>query len=314
MIKTLSLAWPWDIKYYPDMIIDHALQLGATELCLRTPVYGTPYGDHTLPYYQGMNLNENTDNMAIEKATEAVGLKVSIWPVILLYSWAKEAQAIKDEVNRYNPDRVFLDAEGNIKLYIANLTAYLNSQGKLKCPTYLQSYRRADLHPEMNWSKWYSHKNAAGEYVINGVSPQMYPIGKTTVAGWLDDFKKSVDSHEAILSSLGRAPAWFPTLPTFISGSFEGDIGWVAPPDCLLAGIQYLKDRLGDRLIGLNFWALDRHLANPAPAMKALFAAVASILADPPQPPTPPPLTLEERVASLEQRMTQAEQDIQDLQ
>lgn len=287
MIKTLSLAWPWDVKYYPDAIIDHALDLGANELCLRTPVYGTPYGDHTLPYYQGMNLNANTDNVAIEKAAKAAGLKVSLWPVILLYNWAGEAQAIKNEVIRYNPDRVFLDAEGNIKNHIANLGAFLNSQGKLKCPTHLQSYRRADLHPEMQWSKWYSYKDqTTGEYIINGVAPQMYPIGKVTVAGWLDDFKKSVDSHEAILSTLGRVPAWFPTLPTFISGSFEGDVGWVAPVDCLLAGIEYLKNRLGDRLVGINFWALDRHLANPA--LKALFDAVASIPSEPADPPPVP--------------------------
>ena len=287
MIKTLSLNWPWDIQFFPDAIIDKAQALGATELSLRTPVYGTPYGDHTLPYYQGKNLGPNTDNLAIASKAVEAGFDVSIWPVIQLLLWAKEAQSIKDEVARYNPKRVFLDSEGSIKTYIANLLPFLSNMGKLTVPCYLQSYRRADLHPEMQWSKWYGAKDPAGNYIINGVSPQMYPIGKVTVAGWLDDFKKSVDSHEAILASLGREPAWFPTLPVFISGSFEGDAGWIPPVACLEAGVQYLQDRLGERLVGINFWSLDRHLVNPS--LSAQFAFVASLPAEVP-PPEPDPV------------------------
>ncbi len=41
---------------------------------------------------------------------------------------------------------------------------------------------------------------------------------------------------------------WFPTMPTF------SEWGWTPRVDDMIKGCDYLKDRLGDRLVGFNFW------------------------------------------------------------
>lgn len=61
-----------------------------------------------------------------------------------------------------------------------------------------------------------------------------------------------VDEYEKILAAAGRSDIpWFPTLPTF------SERGWTPRVDDMIHGVDYLKARLGDRLVGLNFWRQD---------------------------------------------------------
>jgi hypothetical protein len=49
-------------------------------------------------------------------------------------------------------------------------------------------------------------------------------------------------------------------MPAFIGGSFEGASGWTPGVDAVKSAIEYTTARLGSRLLGFNWWSLDRHL------------------------------------------------------
>ena len=251
MIKVSSTVWPWDHgKLTVGQVVQHAKNLKLNEVCLRAPVYFSPYKpDFHIELARQLRLNS---------------IGVSLWPVVSLTDPARMARSIKAEYEVYEPDRLVLDAERHWVLdYIQNLPLFLSELGSMPCPVGLGSYRRASLHNNMNWQTWYKAK-AGAKYIIKFVAHQLYPIGWKGVQNWVSQTKLDVASHETELLKAGRPDMpWLPWLPSFIGGGFEGlPVPWVPTADELQAQVELLKTLLGERLAGVNFWGLDKNLVD----------------------------------------------------
>lgn len=297
-MKSISVVWPWTtLGLTIEKIVQEALMLGCGDICIRATDGNALYGVGAATKLRWGGRTQ----FDLERAAKAAGLTTSIWCAVYLIDWAGEAAAIKKAVDFYNPPVVYLDAEGTAKKNIANLGAFLRALGRLPCKVVLQSYRMAQLHREMVWSKWYSYKDPQGRYVIDGLGHQLYPIGVAGGANWIADFKRSIESHQVECEKVGRPDMpWYPTLPAFIGGSFEGVAGWSPRPQDLLAGVAWLDQNLGDRLKGLNFWSLDRHLVK-LPALAKTISEIslrAVSVGAPPAPIVAP--TLDQRVTNIE--------------
>jgi hypothetical protein len=277
VLKVVSTTWPWNLTGFHltvEQTVAHLVALGADEVCVRTPSYYTPYG--------------TAFHLDLAAKARAVGMTVSLWPVISLYYPEKQAEAILLQIALFRPVRIVLDAEGAwVKDYGANTVRFLDALGNPGIPVGLGSYRRPDFHQDIQWVTWLRHK-VDGVYSIAFQAPQMYPIGSNTVSGWLADFKASVDAHAVYEVMAGRTDIpWLPWMPAFIGGGYEGQTTpWVPQAAPYKAATDYLVGRLGDRLLGFNHWSLDKTLIDPR--MKGVYDYIASYESGPaPTPPVP---------------------------
>jgi len=280
MRKILSVCWPWDHgRFTQKQVVERALDLGASELCIRTP-------SRTALYAAAWH-----DQLAL--LAQDAGIDLSIWPVVALEQPEKEASAIQEAIARYMPTRVVLDAE--IKPWIVNLPRFLLAIGRLSVPVGLGSFRRANLHPEMRWQTWWTAKAQTGEFILDFVAMQLYPIGWLKPTNWATQTELDVNSHEAELQKAGRTGLpWLPWMPAFIGGTYEGQkTPWIPTAEGVATQIAFLQKRLGERLLGLNWWSLDQNLVD----IPGLYAYVKSL---PGEPSGPVPLTLEQRVSHVE--------------
>jgi len=273
-MKVISTTWPFNttgFRLTVEQTVARLEALHADEVCMRTPAYYLPYA--------------TAFHVQLAEQARAKGMRVSIWPVVSLYYPERQAMAVLAEVDRYRPDRVVLDAEGDwVELYGSNAPRFLDALGNPGCPVGLGSYRRPDLHPGVNWMVWLTHMTA-GQHTISFQAPQMYPIGATTVASWVADFKRSVDAWAVYEARAERADMpWLPWMPAFIGGGYEGQTTpWIPQVDCYRASTEYMVTRLGARLLGFNHWSLDKSLIDPR--MKGVHDYVASYMAPPPPVP-----------------------------
>lgn len=291
-MKTISTTFPWAIGP-PSESVRHAKALRCDDLCIRAVDGPSQFGVDAQTEAQWGGKTQRD----LEREAKEQGLTVSIWVVTYFHFWRQEAEAIREAVDYYRPTVVFIDAER--KQWVENIGAFLRALGRLPTKVYLQSYRRASLHPEMAWQKWYTYRDVeTGEYVIDGLGHQLYPIGAETPEQWLWHFTQDVNSHEREIELAGREDMpWYPTLPTFIGTGFESAPGWRPKPEAFTAGVDWLKETLGERLVGLNFWSLDRRLFE----MEDLYSTVQSIaLAAPGPEPEPSVVSLEEWARSLD--------------
>jgi len=264
----------------PAQAVQHAIDLGVDEVCIRTPVYYKPY-----------NASWHKD---LANRLRADNIEVSLWPVVSLYNPEGQAAAIKAEVAEYIPTRIVLDAEGHWILdYIANLDRFLNALRKPGVPVGLGSYRRASLHQGMRWQTWLKHKTGS-IYTIDFMAHQLYPIGWKGVANWVEQTRLDVESHEAELAKAGRSDMpWMPWLPSFIGGGFEGlSKPWVPSAEEMSAQVAFLRGKLGSRLLGVNFWSLDKSLVD----MPDVYWYVKGLNSTPPAPPEQPPADAVEKL------------------
>jgi hypothetical protein len=301
MPKTISTTWPWDLCSV-EQVVQYTKALNADEICLRAIDGPTLCGldDGTRQRWQGKTHSD------LERAAKDAGLTVSIWCVVYLRMWQKETERLKEAMALYNPTSVFLDAER--KEFIANLGPFLRALGRLSSPVYLQSFRRADGHPEMAWQKWYTYRDeTTGEYLIDGLGHQLYPIGWNTPQQWVEQFKRDIGTHEREITIAGRPDLpWFPTVPVFVGGAAENAPGWRPTPEALQSAIEWMIANLGSRLVGVNFWCLDRHLAK----LPDLFQMVANLklpgalaprpIPEPQPEPEPKPATLADWAAQMD--------------
>ena len=268
-MKIVSTTWPWDHdKLSVKQTVEHLEALKAEEVCIRTPEYFKPYN----PSW----------NECLADAVQGRGIDVSIWPIVSLYDPKAMAKSILDEVARYRPSRVILDAERRwVVNYGGNTKLFLESLGRISCPVGLASYRRASAWPQILWQTWWTTK-VGGEYVIDFNASQLYPIGWMRPASWVYQFKLDVDSHEAQHVRAGRPNiSWLPFMPAFVEGLDPYGKPWYPRVEPTRAAVAYMRGRLGARLLGLNWWSLDQDmvLAGPtvAPRMEPLYEYIKSI-------------------------------------
>jgi hypothetical protein len=277
MFKTLSTWKPWSISPV-DRIIQHAQELQAGEICLKAADGKIPYGVNA---WVRARWGGATQYDLADQVREA-GLSLSIWVVPYFWDWAAEADAIVQAIQRYSPRAVFLDIErfkrsgffrgSNVdeRGFLRHVSPFLRRLGRLPVPVYFQCPRRLDLHPEVHPALVLGTKSR-GSYQIDAPAAQMYPVGATTVEAFLADMRSSLQSQHALLEKVERATLpHYPTLPTFQHA------GWSPPSGALLAALELLKESLGERLLGVNFWALDGLVKLPQ-----LYAEVQQIPGEP---------------------------------
>lgn len=248
MRKVISTTWPWDHgRFTQQDVVKMALELGVNEVCIRTPEYTKSY-----------NPEWNED---LARRLQADGIDVSIWPVVAFRYPELEAEAIRLDVQRYLPVRIYLDAED--KRWLENLSRFLKALGRLPVPVGLGSYRRADLHTEMNWYTWLTAK-AGDEFVIDFLANQLYPVGWLSAGMWVADFRRAIDAWERQLALAGRPGLpWLPWMPAFIGKGYEGmETPWIPTVNAIEAAVEYMSERLGSRLTGFNWWSLDQDLVD----------------------------------------------------
>ena len=286
MSKAISTTWPWTtIGLTIERIIQEALTLGCDEICIRATDGPTQYGLGATTKLRWAGRTQHD----LERAAKAAGLATSIWCPITLVNPAGEAAAIREAADFYNPPAIYIDAESSAKKNIVNLGAFLRALGRLRARVLVQSYRRADLHGEMAWRKWLTYKDDQGSYIVDGLAPQMYPIGVHGATRWITDLSKALLSQDRECAAAARPDMpWWPTMPAFIGGTFEGQTTpWAPEPEDLLAAVEWLKGALGERLRGLNFWSLDRHLVK-LPELAVAIATIQMGAAVPVVPPAVP--------------------------
>ena len=275
MLKVVSTCWPFDHnKLSVEQTVAHLVVLGADEVCIRTPLFYAPYR----PEWHSALVAALPDEM-----------NLSLWPIVSLYNPEKCADAIADDVERYNPTAIYLDAERHwVQDYIANLPRFLKRltehkvSGRIRCPIGLGSYRRANYHIGMHWQVWLNFY-IGNVPAIDFLCHQLYPEGWTTEQGWRTQMRLDVASHQVELVKAKRPDmVWIPWMPAYT------EHGWTPWANCVAAGVDELKKLLGERLIGLNWWSLDQNLVEPQHAGEyALIASMPS--GDPTPPPTPDP-------------------------
>lgn len=272
-MKTISTTWPWTTAGLTiERIVQEALTLGCDDLCIRATDGPTQYGVGLLTKAAWGGRTQHD----LERAAKAGGLTTSIWCPVGLLNPTGEAAAIKQAAAWYNPDLIDIDAESTAKKNAVNVGTFLRALDRVgKAIVVLQSYRRADLHMAMQWQKWYTYRAVDGGYIIGGLGHQMYPIGVHGATKWIADLSRALLTHDRECAAAGRSDMpWWPTLPAFIGGTFEGrTTPWEPEAEDVLAAVEWLKGALGERLKGLNFWSLDRHLVK----LPDLAAAISTI-------------------------------------
>ena len=276
-MRVLLSTWkPWNnVSVSLQDRVDMAKMANA-EICIKGSNASYIYGPDTWNIFKVWPY-KGKSNDDLERLCKQQNVKVQLWDFPYLQYVAGSANAVNESIARWNPADVWLDVEGSYaKNYPGNTGPFLRSLGNVSVRFWLQSYRRPDLHPEIKWLKWLKYKDPLGKYIIHGLGPQAYPIWSKD---WVADFKRMVDEYEKLLAAAGRPDMpWFPTLPTFT------ERGWTPRVDDMIHGCDYLKERLGERLIGFNFWRQD-FLFKPeyAPILHYI-----NTLYEPDLPPPPP--------------------------
>lgn len=273
----LSTWRPWtNTKVSIAQRVEQARQNGA-EICMKGSNSTYIYGPETWNIFKVWPY-KGKSNDDLERHCKEKGVPVQLWDFPYLQWPSGSANAVNESIARWNPSDVFLDVEGPYaKNYASGTGPFLRSLGTVSVRYWLQSYRFPKYHPEIMWKKWLTYKDPNGRYIIHGLGPQAYPIGSQKFA---EDFERMVDDYERLLAEVGREDMpWFPTLPTFT------EHGWTPSLSAMIDGVDYLKERLGDRLVGLNFWRQD-FLFKPEYA--AILAYIGTLF-EAPSPPEPEP-------------------------
>lgn len=257
-------AWrPWNLALPPNRIsiqeqVNAAVTLGVRAIAIKGTNRNVIYGaKERMPWPWSQHSNDH-----LEQEAKAQGLEVDLWVWVDCKSPGVQAEVVRRAAARWNPRRIYIDCEGGIaKAYAHNTGAFLRSLGRLyrhdgtPVEVYLQSYRQPSKHPEIAWVKWLSYIGQDKLYLIHGIAPQAYYVGtQDSVA----DYSKMLIDYARIENEIGRTLEWHVTLPTY------REHGWQPTPKSLEEGIDFLRQELGNRLIGFNFfrlgWLVNRQL------------------------------------------------------
>jgi len=286
----VSVCKPWSLATWPNHIliedqVNAAVVLGVRAVAVKGTNREWVYGaEENLPWPHNKYSNDH-----LEQEAKAQGLEVDLWCYLSLRQPAVEAGAVKQANTRWNPRNIYLDVQGHAKPYGDNTGAFLRSLGRLyrhdgtPVKVRLQSYRRPSLHPEIAWVKWLTYVGQDNLYIIDGISPQAYYVGtQDSIA----DYSKMLLDYEKIEAEIRRTLVWHVTLPTY------REHGWQPTADSLEVGINFLRDELGDRLVGFNFyrlgWLMDERLSD-------VWAMLLAYDWGPGEEPEPEPTPFEQR-------------------
>jgi len=287
---TVSVWMPWRTAYWPqrvsiDQQVELALALDVDAISLKGTNRHWIWG--AKENFLRTSIFRKNSNDTMERATKDAGLAVDLWCYITLKDPARQAQAIRDAVARWNPRNVKIDIEGTIaKQYIANTGAFLRSLGVLyrhdgtRVKVYLQSYRRPDLHMDkIDWRKWLTYTDHDGVYLLDGVAPQAYyKHSQDSVS----DYTRMLAVHRVLERDIGRHDLlWHVTLPTFKEHS------WYPTAQSLEWGIDFLRQELGERLVGVDFWRLGWLFEKTGQEVKEMLMAYNWGGEEPVEPETP---------------------------
>lgn len=285
--QILVSTWkPWKVATWPQRVsipdqVTTAIALGVDGISMK----GT-----NLQYVYGKQENliwpySNHSNDHIEREAKSRGLKVALWCYVELQDPAAQARAIHDAVARWSPIVVKLDVERKAKLYGHNTGAFLRSLGILRdfrgerIPVVdLESYYKPDVHPEIEWVKWLTYQ-AEGKFIISGVAPQAYYMQSQNSVG---HYTEMLRMYRRLENLTGRTFDWHITLPTF------AEHGWAPTAESLKAGIDFLREELGDRLVGVEYWRLGWLLKDEARGLREMLQAYDWGEPEPPLPPEEP--------------------------
>jgi hypothetical protein len=274
-MRVLLSTWkPWTkIGISLQHRVDMAKAVRA-ELCIKGTNGGSLYGPSTwaiflVPPYKG----KSNDDLELLCKAQDPPIPVPMWCYIYLSNPHGSADAINRALDRWNSKDVFFDIEGTSKNYPQNTGPFLRTLGDSRARYWLQSYRRPDYHPEIQWEKLLTYKDSNGNYIIHGLSPQAYPLQSQD---FVADFERMIKVYDELLDKVDRPEMpWFPTLPTFTQS------GWTPTAEAMRDGVDYLANTLGDRLKGLNFW---RQYFLFTPEYDDMLAYILSIYPEEPEP------------------------------
>lgn len=193
-----------------------------------------------------------------------------------LWGWADcehpdlQADAWRRAIARWNPTTVKFDVEGAKAKANADKTgAFLRSLGPLKrhdgsrVKAYLESYYRPKYHPQIAWEKWLTYKDTDGNFILDGVAPQAYPMGSQDFVG---KYELMLEDYRKLETLVGIAFDWHVTLPAF------HERGWHPEAAPLEAGIQLLRDELGIFFVGVEYWRLGWLLTDQGSEVRDMLA------------------------------------------
>jgi hypothetical protein len=294
MIHRQASVWqPWQNAILGRHLIEDQVaicqRLQADSVSIKgtngTYVYGASENFSSISIYKPHS------NDAMEQAAKASGLDVDMWCWVNLKYPDLEADAIHKAATRWNTRRIKIDVEDTAKTNKANTGAFLRELDSMvyfdssgtarRCEVYLQSYRRPDFHQDILWQKWLTYKAMDGQHIIDGLSPQAYPIGSHDFPA---DFQRMIDANMVELNMAGRPDIpWHVTLPTF------KEWGWNPTAKDMIDGIDYLKETLGDHLVGVDYWRIGQLWESWAVPVVDALAEYDWGYEEEPVPPPPPP-------------------------
>jgi len=256
MIDRVVSVWkPWSLAAWPNYIsiedqVQAAVALGVRSIAIKGTHRNVIHGvQEKLIWPWDQHSNDH-----LERQAKAQGLGVDLWDWVDCQNPTGQASAIKQAVARWNPRNVKLDVEGaTAKKYAYNTGAFLRSLGRLHrhdgtpVKVWLQSYRRPDKHREIAWHKWLTYIGQDGQYLLEGIAPQAYYVGTQDSIG---DYTRMLVAYDNLESEIHRTLEWHVTLPTYREN------GWQPTAESLEAGISFLRNELGDRLKGVDFFRL----------------------------------------------------------
>lgn len=175
-------------------------------------------------------------------AFRGVGLKVWGWQYVYLGNPALEAQKAVQRAGYLQLDGFVIDIEKEGKNQPAKTKIYCDNLRAIKMPVALSTYRRPDLHPEIDYKTWLS--------VSDLVMPQVY---------WelAHNPGRQLDDSLAKWAKLTEKP-YLPTGAAYRRGA------WAVTPEDL---VEFMARAQTRGLPGLNFWVWNDDHAKGIPGL-----------------------------------------------
>lgn len=245
----------------PAVMAQEAKNAGLSHVLIK--ILDGPWFYNLRPYYdKNGNLKWADDILPPAVAAfKAAGLEVWGWQYVYLSHPELEGQRAVLRVNDLGLDGFAIDAEKECKNQPAKTKTYVANLKGINAPVALSTYRRPDLHPEIDYKTFLS--------VCDYNMPQVYWEGAHNAGQQLT---RSMAEYAKITK--------LPMIPT---GSAYKRGNWSATPADL---VDFMNTAKSAGLSGVNFWVWNHLHAKGIPG---LWDTIAGFPWGGPTPPPPPP-------------------------